>query len=154
MKPNFINRIIIGALFLTAAPAFANIMSGEEREEKLAAIRDLLANEVRVVDAGLLALAPNPFVPNRGVAVKEEEKEAIVLSDDQLLGELAKFIKPTGTFVFGGEPYLVFNESRFGRGSQLPIVYENKEYNVTITNISGSGYAIRFGDAELQLKLK
>ncbi len=130
-------------------------MSGEERSEKLDKVRSLLTNEVRPIDEALVARAPSPFVPDLGKKVAAEGNQAeVALSDEELLLELSNYVNPTGIFMFGGDFYLIFKEKKLKVGSELEVTFNDVEYNVTITEITGSTYTIRRGDSELQLKLK
>lgn len=132
----------------------AAIMSAEARAESLEGIRAVLANEVRPLGDELIAEAPAPFVPDRGETVVVEEEVEVVLTEEELLAELSKYVNPTGIFMFGGEFYLIFKEKKLKVGSELGITFNGAEYSVTITEITGSTYKIRRGDSELQLKLK
>lgn len=130
------------------------IMSAEKRAESLSRIRSVIANEVRPLDEDLVSLAPNPFVPDRGEVILVEEEVQVVLTEDELLLELSKYINPTGIFMFGGEFYLIFKEKKLKVGSGLGVRFNGVDYNVSITEITGSTYKIRRGESELQLKLK
>ena len=147
--------IVAGVLAISSS-ACASIMSGEERSEKLDSIRAILDHEVVAVEADLLGAAPDPFQPNHGL-VEREEITAVAsgnLSDEELLAKLVEYIKPTGTFAFGGEYYLVFKEKKVKTGSEIGVVYNGTEYKVLISDVTGSTYTASYGDSELQLKLK
>jgi len=139
-----------GACFLEAA-----IMSSDARAEKLVAIRSLVSADVQVVDPDILAAAPSPFAPDLGIEKEAEiAVEQIELTDEELLAELSQYVNPTGIFMFGGEFYLIFKEKKLKVGSEIAVRFDGSDYLVEITEITGSTYRIRNGDAELQLKLK
>lgn len=130
------------------------IMSPEERDAELEKVRLLLANSVATIDDGQLAKAPNPFAPDLGLVAEKKKESVVELSDEEMLQRLSAHINPTGIFVFGDEYYLVFKEKKVQAGSDHGITYNNKEYIITITDINRSAYVVRYGDSELQLKLK
>ncbi|WP_200358353.1 hypothetical protein [Pelagicoccus mobilis] len=131
-------------------------MSSEDRAEKLDTVKALVSVEVRAIEPELLDKAPSPFSRDLGLVRPEEEaaEEEIPLSDEELLQALSDYVNPTGIFMFGGEFYLVFKERKMKVGSEILIRLNGKEYTVLVTEITGSTYRIRRGDAELQLKLK
>lgn len=140
---------------VTSSSVDAAIMSSEVRAEKLGAIRALVSADVVQVEDSLLSVAPSPFSPDLGIRSEEEpEMGTLALSDDELLEALSEHVSPTGIFMFGGEFYLIFKEKRLKVGSNLDVPFDGSDYSVTITEITGSTYRIRRGDAELQLKLK
>lgn len=150
-------RICLVAFFASTFYFFAEsaIMSSEVRTEKLDAIRSLVSASVIPVEDSLLSLAPSPFAHDRGIRDEEaEETEKVVLSDEDLLQAISASVNPTGIFMFGGEFYLIFKEKRLKDGSSIAVTYEGAEYNLQISEITGSSYRVRLGDAELQLKLK
>ncbi|MBD5781809.1 hypothetical protein IEN85_20075 [Pelagicoccus sp. NFK12] len=129
-------------------------MSAEARMKALDDIQETLNNKVLPIEEELIAVAPSPFVPDSGKKVVVEEEVEVVLTDEELLKELANYVNPTGIFMFGGEFYLIFKEKKLKVGSELGITYNGANYSVVITEITGSTYKISRGDSELQLKLK
>jgi len=156
------SEFLVVSAALAASFAFeasASIMDSEAREKKLQVVLDLVSSEVREVDAGMLAVAADPFEPRRPEPEAEEEEvleepEEATLSGRELLLELSRNINPTGIFYFGGEYYLVFKEKKKQVGSEIETSYGGSDYSVTVSRIAGSSYSIRLGDAELQIKLK
>ena len=151
-------RKSVGTVVLLAATLAtvcdAAIMSGEERAAKLEAAQSLLLNQVRPVEQALLAKARDPFAPGLGNEVEEQKIAVAALSDDELLPVLAQSINPTGIFAIGGDYYLIFKEKRIKAGAPMPILYNGTEYNVMVTDITGTSYTVKLGNSELQLKLK
>lgn len=140
--------------FCVLQAATAAIMDAEERRQKIDTVSDLVSVGVDPLDAVALNAALNPFVPDTGSTVELVEEEEVVLSDDELLAALSEYINPTGIFLFGGEFYLVFKEKKLKVGSEIEIIYNNTEYTVIVTRITGSNYTVRRGNAELLMKLK
>lgn len=143
------------AMQVICSVATAQILSIETREEKLDIFKQLLGKEVIPVEAEMLGYAVHPFNPDQtSLEVEVKEEEIVSLSDTELLQELTQFINPTGIFLFGGEFYLIFKERKMNVGTRFNVVYRGKEYTVTISEINSSDYTVRYGEAELQLKLK
>lgn len=146
--------LFVGLFLASASLAQAAIMSAETRAKNLADIRGVVINDVRPLSEEIVSTAPSPFVPDSGETIVVEEEVEIVLTEDELLAELSKYINPTGIFMFGGEFYLIFKEKKLKVGSELGIKFNGANYSVMITEITGSTYKVRRGDSELQLKLK
>lgn len=146
--------LLVGCSLSTLAIMKGAIMSSETRVDKLNTYKAKLAVEVRPVDRELLMVASSPFVPSLGHVVVVEKEEEVVLTDAELLAALSEYVNPTGIFMFNGEFYLIFKEKKLENGSEMGITFNGKEYYVTISEITGSTYTVRRGDAELQLKLK
>ena len=76
------------------------------------------------------------------------------LPPHELIPLLAENVNPTGIFAIGGEYYLMFKEEKVKAGGVLPIMYQEKEYNLEIVSVFRNAYSLRLGDAELEIKLK
>lgn len=144
----FILAVSIGQLVSSA------IMDADVRREKLDTIHALISNEIKPVESELISVAQHPFIPGRGIVEEAPVREVVVMSEDELLAALSEYINPTGIFMFGGEFYLVFKESKLKVGSEIRLTFNGEQYVVIISEITGSSYAIKRGDAELQMKFK
>lgn len=151
-----IAKTAVAAFFIAslAQLASAAIMDADVRREKLDTIHELISNEVRPVEEDLISLALHPFVPDKGKKVEAPAEKVVVMSEDELLVALSEYINPTGIFMFGGEFYLVFTEKKLKVGSEIKVTYNGEEYVVVVSQITGSSYAIKRGDAELQMKFR
>lgn len=109
--------------------------------------------------AELLPEINSPFFPN---SLKPREAAALdpVLdfavpvqaapsSVYDLLGKIAPQINPTGAITLGGEPLLMFGQTRIKIGDQLPIFYDGERYTLVITRIESSNFTLRLGAAEV-----
>lgn len=132
---------------------YSAVKSPEERKEKIELSKRLLDRKVVLLNEETIALLGDPF------SVSLKVVEAIVvaeksLSAQELMPILAKSVKPTGIFAIGEEYYLMFKESKVKSGGFVPVKYQNVEYNLEIVNVLLNRYSLRFGDAEVEIKLK
>ncbi|MDQ8201661.1 hypothetical protein [Pelagicoccus sp. SDUM812003] len=150
------NISVVCFLALFSGSLHGQILSIESRQEKLDTMKALLGKTVVPVEADALGYAVNPFNSEQTGLVEEEvEAEvAVDLSDKDLLQALSQYINPTGIFLFGGEFYLIFKERKMNVGTRFNVLYKGNQYAVTVTEINSSSYSVRYGEAELQLKLK
>lgn len=103
-------------------------------------------NDVRRGGAGLgdvgsteTSLVTNPVGPrsNRG-----------------LLQAIATSIKPSGYFIIGGEPTLVFGQKRVKAGGLLTITFEGKEYTLEVSALDRTNFTLRLNREEFTRPIK
>ncbi len=129
--------------------------SPEERLAKIETAAKLLDRSVVVVGENTVAMIRDPFgLAPEPIEVVEEVVEIKELSPQELMPLLAKNVKPTGIFSTGGVYYLMFKEEKLTSGGIIPVVYQDKEYNLEIVSVVRNAFSLRFGDAELDIKLK
>lgn len=150
--------ILFGFLVVAAA----NVMCGAEGVDLTAPkLRvDTVAKAQALVEAqrAPVVLAnplPNPFVrvPLKKSDDETEQEESSVaptavvpiLSGMELLTRLAAAIPATGTVNLGGSPLLLLGQKRLKVGDTLPISFEDKDYEVSITSISPTAFTITRG---------
>ncbi len=151
-------KAIALAALCCAFSAFATavVKEPEVRLEKIEFGKKLLAKKVVLPEPELIAQIGDPF----GVAIEKEEEvveEVIVdtnLPPHELIPLLARNVNPTGIFAIGGEYYLMFKEEKVKAGGVIPVVYQNKEYNLEIVSVLRNAFNLRLEDAELEVKLK
>ncbi|MDE0767563.1 MAG: hypothetical protein OSB19_04170 [Opitutaceae bacterium] len=142
------------ALILAFATiSYSAVKSPEERKDKIELSKRLLDRKIVLLTEETITLVGDPFSVSlkvvEGIVVVEES-----LSAQELMPILARNVKPTGIFAIGGEYYLMFKEMKIKSGGSVPVKYQNVEYNLEIVNILRNGYSLRFGDAEVEIKLK
>lgn len=150
----FKNSIVSVAIFFMATSGFSIVEDPEMRRAKIEIATRLLSKGIELPDKVYLAAIGDPF----GVAVEEpielvEEVEE-VSSPQELIPLLANSVNPTGIFEINGEYYLMFKEDKLKSGSEIDVVYRNKQYNLEIVKILRNAYSLRLEDAELEIKLK
>lgn len=65
-----------------------------------------------------------------------------------LLQAIATSLKPSGFFIIGGEPTLVFGQKRVKAGGSLTITFEGTEYILEITTIDRTNFTLRLNREE------
>lgn len=70
-------------------------------------------------------------------------------NDRELLERIAPAINPSGTFVIGGEPLLLFGQRRVKIGDSLPITFEGTPYVLVITDIQPTAFTLRLNQEQL-----
>lgn len=140
-----------GTLSLQAA-----IQSEETREQRLTEARLLIEREVVSISASDIAVAPNPFSPDLGIAKKNDGKkpDSRQLPDRELLEKLSQTVKPTGLFRLGSEYVLIFSEARVKAGMAVTMSYQGSDYELLVVSVTNNGYTLRYKEEEIQLKLK
>lgn len=155
--PAFLRSLSVLALILMSATiSYSAVKSPEERKEKIELSEKLLDRKIVLLNEETIAVLGDPFSVSPIVV---EVEEVIVeveknLSAQELMPVLAKSVNPTGIFSIGGEYYLMFKEMRVKSGGSVPVKYQDVEYNLEIVNVLRNGYSLRYGDAEVEIKLK
>jgi hypothetical protein len=63
-------------------------------------------------------------------------------------------LKPSGFFVLGGEPTLVFGQKRVKAGGSLTITFEGSEYTLEIVSIERPNFTLRLNREEFTRPIK
>ena len=71
-----------------------------------------------------------------------------------LLQSIAASLKPSGYFVLGGQPTLVFGQKRVKAGSPLTITFEGTEYTLEIVSIDRPNFTLRLNREEFTRPIK
>ena len=71
-----------------------------------------------------------------------------------LLQAIASSLKPSGYFVLGGQPTLVFGQKRVKAGSLLTITFEGTEYTLEIVSIERPNFTLRLNREEFTRPIK
>ncbi len=71
-----------------------------------------------------------------------------------LLESIAASLKPSGFFVIGGQPTLVFGQKRVKAGGILTITFEGKEYNLEVTALDRTHFTLRLDREEFTRPIK
>lgn len=75
-------------------------------------------------------------------------------TSSDLLQAISASLKPSGFFVIGGEPTLVFGEKRVKAGGILTISFEGVEYTLEITAIDRPNFTLRLNREEITRPIK
>jgi hypothetical protein len=133
--------------------AIANTVGNPaKRIETLEKASDLLAEKTPV-------LSPkNPFNPE---GFGEGQEVATVAatptgprSTRELLQAIGASLKPSGFFILGGEPTLVFGQKRVKAGGLLTITFEGSEHTLEIVSIDRPNFTLRLNREEFTRPIK
>ena len=69
-------------------------------------------------------------------------------SEKDLLQSIAMSLKPSGFFILGGQPTLVFGQKRVKSGSTLTIAFEGTEYTLEIVSVDRTNFTLRLNREE------
>jgi|JI10StandDraft_1071094.scaffolds.fasta_scaffold03353_15 hypothetical protein len=75
-------------------------------------------------------------------------------SPRELLQAIGASLKPSGFFVLGGEPTLVFGQKRVKAGESMTITFEGAEYTVEIISIDRPNFTLRLNREEFTRPIK
>lgn len=116
----------------SANPFFSDAFEG---------VRTGMANRA-IEESSASATAANPATP------------APVKGDRALLQSIAASLKPSGYFVLGGQPTLVFGQKRVKAGGLLTITFEGKEYTLEVTALDRTNFTLRLNREEFTRPIK
>lgn len=71
-----------------------------------------------------------------------------------LLQSIATSLKPSGYFVLGGQPTLVFGQKRVKAGGLLTITFEGREYTLEVTALDRTNFTLRLNREEFTRPIK
>jgi len=139
-------KSLLAAIFCTACCSCfvtggtANVPPAQQRAATLglaaSLVKSLPQDEVPQIDS-----STNPF--KEGVTITEPDGPRLTpMNDHDLLALLAEQLNPTGTFVMGGEPILLFGQKKIKVGDKLPLSYEGAIYYVEIVEIKRISFTI------------
>jgi hypothetical protein len=75
-------------------------------------------------------------------------------TEHDILVEIAAALKPSGFFVLGGEPTLVFGQKRVKAGGHLTITFEGTDYTLEISAIDRPNFTLRLNREEFTRPIK
>lgn len=154
--------VALAGMSLTSMAQTDSVVAPAKRQESIdRAAKLLAAREVTVV-------ANNPFSPEAfsevvgamgRSATSDTPGEAAVQTtgprnDRDLVRAIGAGLKPSGFFVLGGQPTLVFGQKRVKAGGTLTITFEGAEHTLEITAISPPHFTLRLNREEFTRTIK
>jgi hypothetical protein len=141
--------VVTAFLGLVVSATANTVGNPTKRAETLTQAKDLLAERTP-------ALSPkNPFNPEgfgegQEVVGNDANNQVPVgpRSNRDLLQAIGASLKPSGFFVLGGEPTLVFGQKRVKAGGLLTITFEGNEYTLEIVSIDRPNFTLRLNREE------
>lgn len=74
--------------------------------------------------------------------------------DRELLQSIGTGLKPSGFFILGGQPTLVFGQKRVKAGGTLTITFEGNEYTLEVSTIAPPNFTLRLNREEFTRTIK
>jgi len=163
IRPSHFGFVFLFSLVagLAAADVQSSVANPTKRHDSLETAKALLAVQPVVLPAELI----NPFNPaafaeatgtvnrnpgngtagtaTQGAAEPAPVKPAGPKTDRDIIQAIAAALKPSGFFVLGGEPTLVFGQKRVKAGGHVTITFEGTEYTLDITSIDRPNFTLR-----------
>jgi hypothetical protein len=145
---------------LVAAEVQTAVANPSVRHESLEQAKALLAVHSVVLPTDLV----NPFNPAGPASPSTTATSPVVdtkaakpggpKTDRDLLQTIASGLKPSGFFVLGGAPTLVFGQKRVKAGGNVTITFEGTEYTLEITSIELPNFTLRLNREEFTRPIK
>lgn len=144
-----------------AADPAGSVLSPLKRQEVIEQAASLLAaREISPVTS-------NPFQPGgfeelvggmdrpAGSTTGETPAQATgPRSNRDLVQAIGAGLKPSGFFVLGGQPTLIFGQKRVKAGGTLTITFEGTQYTLEITTITPPNFTLRLNREEFTRTIK
>ncbi len=168
-KSSWLILAMAGALAGPSARAAeaSNVLSPTKRQEALDQAKQLLApREAKPPAAdpfhseafnelvGVAARTPGPAVAAGDGQAKTPAVTTGPRSAHDLLQAIAAGLKPSGSFVMGGQPHLLFGQKRVKAGGFVTINFEGAEYTVEIASINAPNFTLRLNREEFTRPIK
>lgn len=161
-RPYFLVALALLASLVVAVRAADDVSNPTKRIDTLAQAKSLLSAK----DAAVVS-PKDPFhseaysealgaASGRGVATDSGPVRPTQgpRSNRDLLQSIAASLKPSGFFVLGGEPTLVFGQKRVKAGGTLSIRFEDTDYTLEIVSIERPNFTLRLNREEFTRPIK
>jgi formylglycine-generating enzyme required for sulfatase activity len=103
-----------------------------------------------------LALAPQTNT-EASQALNQNAKAAVISapqSDEELLKAAVPNIRPSGVFILGGKPWLLFSGRKLKVGDDIEVTLNGAVYRLAIVEITTTGFRVRLNSAEISIPIK
>jgi len=162
MRTSFFSKIgglgfLVGTVVAASA---ADVSVPAKRQEALGSGKALLApgeGTVNVKDPFHseafieILLGSRPQGPSEAPVVRPQ---AGPRTDREILQAIAANLKPSGYFVLGGQPTLVFGQKRVKAGGSLVIPFEGTDYTLEVVSIERPNFTLRLNREEFTRPIK
>lgn len=159
-----VSLVALGIALGSMLPVSGQVVPPARRTAALESAEQLLAQR----DASLPAKVADPFHPpgfggaaeaapdqtDSGATQPDPGPRTGPRTDRELVAAIAAAIKPSGYFILGGEPTLVFGQKRVKAGEPLTINFEGADYTLTITSIDRTSFTLRLNREEYTRPIK
>lgn len=149
--------LVVSLLFAASIPGslLSQVDTPDARVNLLQGLKSTLDNTSR--EAGDYSALQTPFAPPKEVEVVEEVTEVAApvvrrskLGDSDALGIISEQFKPLGSLILGSRAVLQLSNGKTIRmGDTFSANIAGYSYDVTIEEITGKGYTLKLGSAEV-----
>ena len=148
---------INAVMVVSTVSAAEGVVSPGKRQEALVEAKGLLADKT-VPFKGKNIFNPEGFGEGAGESGASNNASnpmpAGPRSPRDLLQAIGASLKPSGFFVLGGEPTLVFGQKRVKAGENMTITFEGAEYTIDIISIDRPNFTLRLNREEFTRPIK
>ncbi len=157
---------LAGFVLAPAAEPEGSVLTPAKRQDVLEQAKKLLVrNEASVVAVdpfhpegfeSFVAAMGRPAGPTTGTNTTDNPAPLPTgpRTERDLVQSIAAGLKPSGFFVLGGEPTLVFGQKRVKAGGALTITFEGNEYAIEIIRIAPPNFTLRLNREEFTRTIK
>jgi hypothetical protein len=97
---------------------------------------------------------PPPVPGGAGQPVGEPSGPPPPPTDRTVLESLAVGLKPSGTFVMNGKPFLLIDRNRFEVGTKFIVSFNNQDYELELVTIDRTTFTLRYRGEEITRPIK
>jgi len=155
--------LLLGLGVLSTRAADESVANPAKRAEVIAQAKALLSakdnspevkdpfhstgfNETLAANSGRSSVAATPDAVARPTSGPRSERD--------ILQAIAANLKPSGFFVLGGEPTLVFGQKRVKAGGTISIRFEDTDYTLEVASIERPNFTLRLNREEFTRPIK
>ena len=142
VNPNKRQEVLDRAKNLLATPVLPTAVKDPFHSEAYA---DTIAGAVR---------GPETQVPSGDNTAPVRNTPTGPRNARDLIQTIAASLKPSGFFILGGEPTLVFGQKRVKAGGTLTITFEGNDYTIEIVSIERPNFTLRLNREEYTRPIK
>lgn len=155
---------VLGLPTLVASAAEESVASPAKRADAIAQAKALLAAKDKAPEVKdpfhsiayneAFAAASGRNLPAATVDSAAARPAVGPRTDRDLLQAIAANLQPSGFFVIGGEPTLVFGQKRVKAGGSISIRFEDADYTLEIVSIDRPNFTLRLNREEFTRPIK
>ena len=156
---------LLGMCVLTARAADETVLSPAKRTEAIEQAKALLAAKDKAAEIKdpFHSIAYNETlaaITGRGAAAAAPGESGVARatpgprSNRDLLQAIAANLQPSGFFILGDEPTLVFGQKRVKAGGTITIRFEDADYTLEIASIERPNFTLRLNREEFTRPIK
>jgi hypothetical protein len=154
--------LLLGLGVISAPAADESVLSPAKRTEVIAQAKALLSAKAKapeVKDPFHSAAYNETLAANSGRSVGPTDAPVArptsgPRSERDILQAIAANLKPSGFFILGGEPTLVFGQKRVKAGGTISIRFEDTDYTLEVASIERPNFTLRLNREEFTRPIK